>query len=336
MATNATVTEETPTGSSSPDWSTSYSQFLSRATAQAAATLGLYQQALTRVSEGKLEPTAFQNEFPRFVQSHGAKYSNRLSEMGSRFLRRLVELSAAYSRQGAGSEFSEPDLLPPRFESENAARWFEQFAEYAGKLNNRAMRAYRSQLDEVASGERTPAEVQHKAVEDLSHKFPQMLQEMTGLYFDLLNGMNEIRAEYEKEYFLSLLALANQPDREPAVILHLTGPRGETAIASLSVANTTGEKSAIRFSFTDARRVDGVGPAFSPEIAINPAVPELSPGEEQTIRLSVRLDAERFDVGATYASTLYINGGDALRVEVHLRILAKEPTHPVTGMHVEG
>jgi len=74
---------------------------LSRAAAQAAATLNLYQQALLLVSQGKLEPTAFQNELPAFLQSHGAEYSNGLSNVGAKFLSRLVEINAAHSRQSS-------------------------------------------------------------------------------------------------------------------------------------------------------------------------------------------------------------------------------------------
>lgn len=339
MAPNASVTDGSSTRTSPQDWSTTYSHFLSSATAQAAATLGLCQQALLKVSEGKLEPTAFQSEFPRFVQEHGAGYANKLSNLASRFLSRLVEISAAYSRQSlefpaAGAV--EAEITPPRFEPENPARWFEQFAEYAGKLNNRAVKTYRSQLDAVASGEMTPAQVQQRAVDDLSHKLPLLLQEMTGLYFDLLNGLNEIRAGYERDYFLGVLALADRPEREPPVLLNVTAPRGETAFASLSIANTTDQKQAIRFVHTDARRIDGAEPAFKPEIGITPENLELDPGEEQRIQLSIVLNENDYDEGAPYTCTLYISGGDALRVEVDLRIVATALAHSANNSHNAG
>jgi hypothetical protein len=307
---------------------------LSRASGQAAATLELYQQALIRVAEGKLEPTVFQTHFPKFIQANGTQYTNRLSELGSRFLGRLVDLSSSYSRQGVESvapSFGEPELVPPRFETDSPLLWFEQLAEYAGKLNNRALKAYREQLDQVAAGEKTPAQVQQGTVDYLSNRFPQLLQQMTGLYFDLLNGLNEVRASYERDYFQSVLSLANKPERIPPVVVDLTAPRGEVASASLLVANTAAEKCNVVFRFTDARRVDGSGPAFAPDLEIAPPVVELAPGREQKFRLSLRLDPAHFQEGVVYSSTLFISGGDAFRVEVNLRIVATSATHVVNA-----
>jgi Pili and flagellar-assembly chaperone, PapD N-terminal domain len=332
VVTHATVSEDRSQGTSSADWSSTYSNFLSRASGQAAATLELYQQALIRVAEGKLEPTVFQTHLPKFIQSHGNLYTNRLSEVGSRFLSRLVDLSSSYSRQGVESPaFNEPELAPPRFESENPMRWFEQLAEYAGKLNNRALKAYREQLDQVAAGEKTPAQVQQNTVDYLSNRFPHLMQKMTALYFDLLNGLNDVRASYEKDYFQSVLALADKPGRIPPVVVDLAAPRGEVASASLSVTNTAAEPCTVIFRFTDARRVDGSGPAFAPDLDITPPVLELAPGEEQKFRISLRIDPARYQEGAVYNSTLFISGGEALRVEVNLRIVATPATHAVNA-----
>ena len=338
MATHATVSEDRSQGTSSADWSSTYSNFLSRASAQAAATLELYQQALIRVSEGKLEPTVFQIHFPRFIQANGTRYTNSLSELGSRFLGRLVDLSSTYSRQGesVAPNFGDPDLVPPRFEADSPLRWFEQLAEYAGKLNNRALKAYREQLDQVAAGEKTPAQVQQNTVDSLSNRLPHLLQQMTELYFDLLNGLNDVRATYERDYFKSVLALANEPERIPPVVVSLTAPRGEVAFTSLSVANTSNEKCSVLFRFTDARRIDGAGPAFTPELEITPPVVELTPGEEQKFRLALRLDPAHFQEGVIYNSTLFISGGNAFRVEVALRIAATAAIHVVKGPPSEG
>lgn len=330
VATHATVTDASDAPSSA-DWSGTYSRFLAGSAAQAAATLGLYQQALLRVSEGKLEPAAFQNYLPVFAQTHGPAYVQRLSELGAEFLSRAVEIGAAFVRNGShGSdpEFSDPLPVPPRFEPGNPVLWYEQFADYAGKVNNRALRAWRAQLEEVAAGEKTPAEVQQHSVDVLSRKAPELLQQLAQLYLDLLSGVNEFRARYEKEYFQGLLRLANEPEREPPVLLQLAAPRGETAVASLTVSNTTGARSTVRFSYTDARRLDGVGPAFSPELQIAPAVLDLDPDQEGKIRLSIFLKETLFDEGAPYTCSLYIVGSDVHRVEVQLRITATQTTHP--------
>jgi hypothetical protein len=303
---------------------------LSRAAAQAAATLNLYQQALLLVSQGKLEPTAFQNELPAFVQSHGAEYSNGLSNVGAKFLSRLVEINAAHSRQASAGEEESTPPEPPQFDAAHPERWFERFAEYAGKLNNRALKAYRSQLEEVAAGEKSPAEVQQRTLNDFTKAMPGLMQQITQVYFDLLNDLNDVRSTYEQQYFSRVLALARKAERGSAVSLRLSGPLGETAFVSLSVANTTGEKVSVHFKHTDARRMDGVGPAFTPELAVTPGLLELAPESEETILLSVRLVPEQFDEGHPYACILYIDGGMALRVEVHLQIVAGPPTRPVT------
>ncbi len=283
------------------------------------------------MSQGKLEPTAFQNEMPGFIQSHGMEYANRVSEIGAKFLGRLVEVSSEYARRSSAVQEEAPLPNPPYFDPANPARWFEQVAEYAGKLNSRAVKAYRSQLEQVAAGEKSPAEVQQRAVNETAQVMPELLQRMTLVYFDLLSDLNEIRSRYEQQYFSRVMGLSRKPDREPPVSLQLSAPLGETAFASLSVSNTTTETVAVRFRHTDARRTDGVGPAFTPELAVTPDVLELAANAEEKILVSVRLLPEQFEAGHPCSCVLFIDGGEALRVEVHLHILAAPATHPVNS-----
>lgn len=121
------------------DWSTSYSQYLMRSAAVAARTLKFYNDALERVSQAKLPPTIFSDHFPRFAQAHAAEYAAGLTEAASSFFGDLVRLGAALGQTHAGSESVavEPEIVPPRFDPSNPARWFEQFAEYAGQLTVR-------------------------------------------------------------------------------------------------------------------------------------------------------------------------------------------------------
>ena len=134
------------------EWSTSYSQYLTRSAALSARTLKLYLEALERISRGKLTPTIFQDHFPRFAQAHATEYSARLAEAGARFLGELMRLGAslAQERPGSGMPAGDTDAVPPRFDPTNPVRWFEQLAEYAGRLNARALKLYREQLDRVA------------------------------------------------------------------------------------------------------------------------------------------------------------------------------------------
>ncbi|MGA3087869.1 MAG: hypothetical protein ABSD75_04610 [Terriglobales bacterium] len=309
------------------DWSTAYSQYLVRSAAQSAKTLKLYQEVLEHVSQGKLAPTVFQEHFPRFAQARGVEYARKLSELGAQFLSGLVRVgtfnAAPPERAGAGG--FESDIQPPHFEPSDPARWIQQLAEYVGALNARALKAYRRQLDRVAAGEATPGEVQQTTSDYLANHLPLYLQRAGQLYLDLLNGVNEIRAGYEEDYFLTMLAAApaagGESAIEPPVVLNLSGPLGGVACASLTVANTTQERTGIRCTATEVRRADGQGPAFEPQIAVTPEGLELDPGQEATLQLSLPLGSD-YDADALHVCSLHITGQGDLYVEVKLRITA--------------
>jgi hypothetical protein len=305
----------------STDWSTSYSQYLARSAALSARTLNLYQLALERVSQGKLPATIFQDHFPAFALAHGAEFTNRFAEVGSRFLSDLVRLGSNNFSQQPGAAAAERESVPPQFDASNPARWYEQLAEYAGQLNARAAKAYRAQLDRVAAGETTPSEVQQQTVEQMSKQLPQYMQVMTQLYFDLLNGLNEVRSAYEETYFRGLLDTAEPGDSDGTVTLTLAGPAGTTAAASLSIMNTTGQRTQILHQIVDVRRVDGAGPSLVPALSFVPERLELGPGEEGTLTISLQLDPEQYDTSALYTGALYLTGGSEVPLQVELRIL---------------
>jgi len=308
----------------STDWSTLYSQYLARSAAISARTLNLYQLALERVSQGKLPPTIFQDHFPAFAVAHGAEFTNRFAEVGSRFLSDLVRLGSSFSQQppDAGAAATERESVPPRFDASNPTRWYEQIAEYAGQLNARAIKAYRAQLDRVAAGETTPTEVQQDTAEQMARQLPGYMQLMTQLYFGLLNGLNDVRSAYEETYFSGLLSTAKPDDSEATVTLTLAGPAGAAAAASLSVTNTTGQRTRIGHQIVDVRRVDGAGPSLVPAIAFVPETLELGPDEEGTFTISLRLNPEQYDTDVLYTGALYLTGGSDVPLEVELRILA--------------
>ena len=182
----------------STDWSTSYSQCLARSAALSARTLNLYQLALERVTQGRLAPTIFQDHFPSFASVHGAEFANRFAEAASRFLSDLVRLGSSFSQQAEDSVAAEREIVPSRFDASNPARWYEQVAEYAGELNGRALKAYRAQLDRVAAGEKTPSEAQQHTAGQMAQRLPGYMQSMTQLFFDLLNGLNDVRSAEEE------------------------------------------------------------------------------------------------------------------------------------------
>lgn len=311
----------------SANWSTSYSQYLMRSAALSARALNLYQLTLERISQGKLPPTIFQDHFPAFAAAHAAELSKRLSEVASGFLSDVVRLGASFPHQQK-SAAPEPEIVPPRFDASSPARWYEELAEYAGQLNARAVRAYRTQLDRVAAGEVTPSEVQKDTTEQMSRHLPGLMQLVTQAYFDLLNGLNDVRSVYEETYYQGLLA-AKEGEGEAPITLTLAGPLGTTAAASLSVTNTTGQRARILHQVFEVRRVDGVGPSLIPDVTFAPETLELGPDEEGTLSLSLRLDPASYDA-ALYAGKLYLAGASEVPLEVELRILAtaQAPHHP--------
>jgi hypothetical protein len=293
------------------DWPLAYSQYLARSAAQTGQTLKLYNEVLEHVSRGRLSATVFHDYFPRFAHTRGAGYATKIGELGARFLNELLQGTA-----------TEAELTPPRFDSSDPMKWSEQLAEYAGKLNARALAAYRAQLDQVAANEIRPEVVQQTTADYLSRNLPGYLQRAARLYFELLNGLNDIRAACEEDYFRGLLASASPQEKDPPILLNLKAPIGETVSASISIANTTESRAMVRCTATDVRRTDGVGPAFQPEIELAPEGLELGPGEEGSLRLSLQLDETKYDAEALYAGTVYITGPGESPVEVQLRITA--------------
>jgi hypothetical protein len=280
--------------------------------------------ALERVAQGKLPPTIFQDHFPSFAVTHGAEFTNRFAEVGSRFLGNLVRLGSSFPQQAGGTDTAEtgPEISPPQFDASNPARWYEQVAEYAGQLNARAVKAYRSQLDRVAAGATTPSEVQQQTAEHMAQGLPNYMQRMTQIYFGLLNELNEVRAAYEEAYFRGVLATAKSDSSDPAVTLTLSGAAGTTAIVSLAVTNTTGQRTRIGHEVSDVRRVDGVGPSFIPAIVFAPEDLEIDSEEEGTLGISLTLDPQKYDVDRWYSGALLLTGGSDVPLRVELRILA--------------
>jgi hypothetical protein len=184
----------------------------------------------------------------------------------------------------------------------------------------------------VAAGETTPSEVQQHTAEQIAKQLFGYMQLLTQLYFDLLNGLSDVRSAYEETYFRELLATAKPEEGEGTVTLTLAGPAGATVAACLSVTNTTGQRTRIRHQIVDVRRVDGSGPSLVPAIAFAPETLELAPDEEGTLTLSLQLNPEHYDTGVLYTGPLYLNGGCDVPLEVELRILATAvPSEHPTG-----
>lgn len=312
-------------GGGPAEWSIWYTQYLTRATGQSAKTLELYQQVLECVSRGQLAPTVIQDLLPGFAQARGTEYTTKLAELSSRFFRGLVEIGTVYSREQAELIMPEvplPQIPPPQLDTTDPVKWFEQLTEYVGHLNARAVKAYQSHLERVAAGEATTAQLQQATSDYHARRLPEHLRQVGQLYFELLNGLNDVRIAYEKDFLAGVLASAKHAGQEIPFVLNLTAPLGETASASLSLSNTRQQRSLIRCTVTAIRRADGVGPAFAPKVTITPEALELAPGQDGSLRLSLQLDADDFTADALYIGAVHLTGHGEPRLEVPLQITA--------------
>lgn len=320
-ATHFESADRTP-GSSETAWSDSYAGFLAAALANVQKTLRLYQLALEHVASGRLPTSVFQEYYPRFVQRHGAAYAERLAQLGAEFMGRL----AALNQRSAGSAGSGgEEIRPPVFQASTPERWLEQFADYSGKLGARALQAYRIQLDRVAAGELSPEDMQQHIAADLSRQFPYYAHDAARLYLELMRGLGDLRSRYEEEYFNGILALAAGTGDDSVSAVVLQAPLGEVGFKSFTITNTTDARMPIRCVATEVRRMDGVGAAFAPKVAVTPETLELDPGAEARITFSIHLEADRYTAGIPYIGYLYLGGEADRHVDLQLRIIATAP-----------
>jgi hypothetical protein len=308
-----------------------------RSASQSAKSTELYQKIMEGVARGQLAPTVFRDRLPAFVQTHGTVYGTKLAEINTRFFSGMVQFNNAYSNElmdvvmpGAAM----PPVSPPAFDPTDPIKWYQQLTAYAGQLNAAAAKAYQSLFERVAAGDVAPNRIQDASSDYLDRRLPELLRRLSGLYFDLLNGLNDLRTGYEEDFLTGVLASAKPQDHEMPVALNLIGPIGGTTSASLSLTNTQDQPAIIRCSVTDIRRADGVGPAFAPKIIVAPEAISLRPGEEASLVLSLRLEKGDYDPDVLYVGSVHITRRGEPRLEVPLRITATPaaaPTRKRTG-----
>ena len=319
-------------GSGPAEWPALYSQYLMRSASQSARTLELYQEVMDCIARNELAPKALQDMLTPFVQARGSDYTNKLAEISMHFFSGMVQIGTAYSDELAELAMpglAEPPLQPPQFDTTDPIRWFQQLNDYANQLSARAVKAYQSLFERAAAGEMTPARLQEGSSDYLERRLPEHLRRLGGLYFDVLNGLSDLRANYEEEFLTGVLASVK--GQEPFV-LNLTAPLGETASASLALSNTKDEPNIIRCRASDVRRADGVDPAFAPKITISPESLKLQPGEESSLTLSLRLDEGDYLPDILYVGTLDITSHGEPSIEVPLQIKAT-PTRERTSVN---
>lgn len=210
----------------------------------------------------------------------------------------------------------------PQLDPSDANAWFRQLTDYSHSLSAHIATSYKAFLDRVAAGQVASDSLKDVASEYLERRFPEYLRQLGSLYFDLLSDLNDLRADGEQDFLSGTLETARRPDASAALALNLTGPSGGTASATLSIANTREQPTLIRCQFTHVRRVDGIGPAFSPKISVTPDQLELRPSEEASLTLALRLDEADYTPDMLYVGELHITGHGEPRLEIPLRIIA--------------
>lgn len=181
--------------------------------------------------------------------------------------------------------------------------------------------SYKSFLDRVAAGQVASDSLKQVASESLEQRFPEYLRQLGRLYFELLSGLNDLRAAGEQDFLAGTIAPTGRSNSSVALALSLTGPPGGSASATLSIANTREQPARIRYRFTDVRRADGIGPAFPLKISVTPEQLELQPSEEASLTLALGLDEADYAPNTLYVGALHITGHGEPRLEVPLRIM---------------
>ncbi len=302
-------------------WSAWYAQFVARAAAQSAKTGQMYREVADAMNRGDLAPTALQDMLSAFYAARGSAYSDRLAELTMRFFSRLVETAAAYSKEMSEAVMPGVPAAPPlpHLDPSNANDWFRQLTDYSHGLSAHIASSYKAFLDRVAAGQVATDSLKRVASEHLERRFPEYLQQLARLYFDLLSDLNDLRAAGEQDFLSGTLATAGRSDRSLA--LNLTGPPGGVASATLSIANTREQATTIHCRFTEVRRADGVGPAFAPRLSVTPEELDLRPAQEGVLSFALALDEAEYAPNTLYTGALHIAGHGEPSVEVPLRIM---------------
>ena len=312
------------------DWSGRYSQYLRSTASQSERTQDLYRRLMECIARGELAPQRLQDMLPAFYRARGHVYNERLSQITLRFFADLVRSVTAYSNElmqvlmpGAAAV-----PAPPELTSSDPTIWFQQLMDYCNQLSAHIARSYQMLVDRMAAGQLGSDQIQKTAAAHLERRLPEYLRDLAVSYFELLNGLNDLRAQSEQEFLSGVLATASRTKADSFAI-ELVAALGSTANASFSIANTRDVPAVIRCELSDVRRRDGIGPAFLPNIARTPEQLQLAPGEEGRVSLALALDRDTYAAGAQYVGALHITGGCEPQVEIPLRITAIEGAPPV-------
>ena len=125
-----------------------------------------------------------------FVRSHGSEYAQRITSLNSHFLAELIRLGIEQHVEDLDS--TTDSIGPTGARCLRSRSMLPAARAHAMRLHTLAVRAYESHIEQIATGKRTPAQVQQAASAYLERNLPVHLARLVHLYFDLLNSVTEL------------------------------------------------------------------------------------------------------------------------------------------------
>src|SRR5512138_2510194 len=273
----------------SEDWTVAVARYLLDTSQYSARSLDLSYAVFRRVAEGSLTPSAVQDALKRAYEIGREQYETNLARISEEFFGALIQIFA-----GAAES-------PPRADADDAAAWLARLAEYSRSVQGDAVRRYERTFEELASGVRTPTEVQAELSAECTRIGLDQLRAAGALYFEVLSRLAELNARFEQQ---SVRALLTRGSLDAAPAITLTGPVGGRSTVLVTVENTRDEVAVVDCRLLDVRRADGAGPSFTATAEVRINRPFLQPGDEAEVEVGIHLDAARFAAGHRYVSAL--------------------------------
>ena len=143
------------------------------------------------------------------------------------------------------------------------------------------------------------------------------------LYFGFVGRLAEISAVAQQRSLRAFLA-ASVHAAGAQTSVELRAPCGQSACAELSIENTRDDRVTVSVRVSDVRRADGVGPAFAPHLEVQPEHLVLNSKEQASVRLSLRMDHERYEPGALYVGQIRVIRSGEPALELPLRIGSRD------------
>ncbi len=290
--------------------SAAYALYVLRATAHATRILQLLDQVVACVARRQLTPETLEQSLAAVGRTRAASLERDAKTAAARFVAGLVSsaiIPVDASEPRVDVDPSELDAALERVEREAVAR------------SAAALATYQSRIDSVVAGELSPDDSRRAIRKDYTRGLSRELIRASQLWFELLGDLDHIRARFTEEYLLDALRRAN-PIGFHGDTVELTGRLNTTASTIISLENTRREPVVLRCAVRDVRRADAIGPAFVPNIVLDPSEVVVDADRAASIGVSLWLDDAIYAADARYVGAFEITRDGAPRIDVPLSI----------------